>query len=41
MAQNPEKPVETRENRLTKGSEETKVDCGTVRRTPMNTGDFA
>jgi hypothetical protein len=35
-AKNRKKPVETKEIRLTKPSEKTKVKCGTVLRTRMN-----
>ena len=38
---NRKKPVETKEIELTKRSERLKVNCGTVLRTRMNTGDFA
>ena len=38
---NRKKPVETEERQLTKLSERLKVNCGTVLRTRMNTGDFA
>jgi hypothetical protein len=38
---NRKKPVETEEMGLTKLSERLKVNCGTVSRTRMNTGDFA
>jgi hypothetical protein len=36
---NRKKPVETKENRLTKRPERLKVNCGTVLRTRMNTDD--
>ena len=38
---NRKKPVETEERELTKRAERLKVNCGTVLRTRMNTGDFA
>jgi hypothetical protein len=38
---NRKKPVETKELELTKRAERLKVNCGTVLRTRMNTGDFA
>jgi hypothetical protein len=38
---NRKKPVETKEIELTKRVERLKVNCGTVLRTRMNTGDFA
>jgi hypothetical protein len=38
---NRKKPVETEEMELTKRAERLKVNCGTVLRTRMNTGDFA
>src|ERR1700722_10457066 len=38
---NLKKPVETEERELTKRAERLKVNCGTVLRTRMNTGDFA
>jgi hypothetical protein len=37
---NRKKPVETEEIGLTKSAEKPKVNCGTVLRTRMNTGDF-
>jgi hypothetical protein len=39
--ENPKKPVETEEIGLTKRSEKPKVNCGTVLRTRMNTGEHA
>ena len=36
---NRKKPVETEERELTKRAERLKVNCGTVLRTRMNTGD--
>ena len=38
---NRKKPVETEERELTKLAKRLKVNCGTVLRTRMNTGDFA
>lgn len=39
--ENPKKPVETEEIRLTKRSEKPKVNCGTVLRTRMNIEEHA
>jgi hypothetical protein len=39
--ENPKKPVETEEIRLTNLSEKPKVNCGTVLRTRMNIGEHA
>jgi hypothetical protein len=39
--ENPKKPVETEEIRLTKLSEKPKVNCGTVLRTRMNIEEHA